>query len=508
MSGNPLQCKWLAKRAATAIDTHFRIGEGQSVQSALIAPVWWTVRWIGKPRREQALDGRIPMKTALAAGVATLALVTGMASAQDLKFPVGEGAFNWDSFNEYAAAHDLTGQTLTVFGPWRGEDQVLFESVAAYFTAATGVRINYSSSENYEQQIVIDTQAGSPPDIAILPQPGLIADLASKGLLTPLGEESEAWLRENYAAGESWVGLGTYAGPDGTSALYAFPYKIDVKSLVWYSPDNFEDAGYEVPTTMEDLKALTEQIVADGGTPWCIGLGSGGATGWPATDWVEDMMLRVNSPEVYDQWVSNEIPFNDPQVIAAIEEFGWFARNDAFVAGGAAAVGSTDFRDSPKGLFSSPPQCYMHRQASFIPSFFPDGTELGVDADFFYFPAYEGKDLGAPVLGAGTLAFITRDGDAARAFIDFLKTPIAHETWMAQTGFLTPFSGVNVDLYGDPTLRKMGEILLSATTFRFDGSDLMPGAVGAGSFWTGMVDYVGGKDAAAVAAEIQASWPR
>jgi alpha-glucoside transport system substrate-binding protein len=104
-------------------------------------------------------------------------------------------------------------------------------------------------------------------------------------------------------------------GKDGTPALYAFPYKIDVKSLVWYVPENFEDAGYEVPQTMEDLKALTEQIVADGGTPWCIGLGSGGATGWPATDWVEDMMLRTQPADVYDQWVNHEIPFNDPAVI-------------------------------------------------------------------------------------------------------------------------------------------------------------------------------------------------
>jgi alpha-glucoside transport system substrate-binding protein len=452
--------------------------------------------------------GRMMMKMKLTASVAALALTAGAGLVQELKFPVGEGAFNWQSLADFDAATNLEGQTLTIFGPWRGEDQVLVESVLAYFEAASGVDVNYSSSENYEQQIVIDTQAGSPPDIAILPQPGLIADLASKGLIAPLGAETEAWLRDNYAAGESWVGLGTYKGQDGTPALYALPYKIDVKSLVWYSPENFEDAGYAVPETMEELKALTDQIVADGGTPWCIGLGSGGATGWPATDWVEDLMLRTQSPEVYDRWVSNELPFNSPEVVGAIEEFGAFARNDAYVAGGAAAVASTDFRDSPKGLFSSPPQCFMHRQASFIPSFFPEGTELGVDADFFYFPAYAGKDLGKPVLGAGTLAFITKDSPAARAFIAFLKTPIAHEVWMAQSGFLTPLKSANAELYGNAALKKQGEILLNATTFRFDGSDLMPGAVGAGSFWTGMVDYTGGKSAQEVADGIQASWPK
>lgn len=448
------------------------------------------------------------MKTKLLVSAAALALGTGGALAQDLKFPVGEGAFNWASYTAFDEANNLEGQTLTIFGPWRGEDQVLVESMLAYYSAATGVTVSYSSSEGYEQQLIIDAEAGSPPDVAVLPQPGLISDLAKRGFITPLPAEDTAWLTENYGAGSSWAALGTYPGKDGTPALYAFPYKADVKSLVWYSPDNFADAGYAVPATMEELMALTDKIVADGGTPWCIGLGSGGATGWPATDWVEDMMLRTQSPETYDKWVSNELPFNSPEVVGAIEAFGTFAKNDAYVAGGAAAVASTDFRDSPKGLFSSPPQCYMHRQASFIPSFFPEGTELGTDADFFYFPAYAEKDLGQPVLGAGTLAFIMKDSPAAQAFIEFLKTPIAHEVWMAQTGFVTPHTGVNKDLYGSAALKKQGEILANATTFRFDGSDLMPGAVGAGSFWTGMVDFVGGKSAQEAADAIQASWPK
>lgn len=440
---------------------------------------------------------------------AALALTAGAASAQDFKFPIGEGdQFNWKSLEDFKAAHsDLSGQTLTIFGPWRGEDEALFNSVLAYFSEATGVTVRYSSSENYEQQVVIDTQAGSPADVTILPQPGLIADLASKGFLTPLGDDTRQWLLDNYAAGQSWVDLATYKSKDGTPTFYAFPYKIDVKSLVWYVPENFEDGGYEVPTTMEELKALTEQIVADGGTPWCIGLGSGGATGWPATDWVEDLMLRTQTPEVYDEWVANTIPFTDPRVVGAIEEFGWFAKTDKFVDGGAAAVASTDFRESPKGLFSSPPKCYMHHQASFIPSFFPEGTVLGQDADFFYMPAYADKpDLGKPVLGAGTLALITKDTPAAQAFIDFLQTPIAHEVWMAQSSFLTPYKGVNVDAYANDQMKGQGNILLDSTTFRFDGSDLMPGKIGAGAFWTGMVDYVGGKDANTVAAEVQKVW--
>ena len=307
-------------------------------------------------------------------------------------------------------------------------------------------------------------------------------------------------------AGESWVDLGSFTGPDGDDALYGFFYKVDVKSLVWYSPDQFFEAGYDIPETMEELKALTEQIVADGGTPWCIGLGAGAATGWPATDWVEDLMLRLHAPEVYDGWVDNSVPFDDPRVVEAIEEYGWFARNDAFVAGGAEAVPTTDFRDSPAGLFTFPPECYMHKQASFIPTFFPEGTEYGFDVDFFYFPAFEDRDPGNPVLGAGTLFAIADDSEAARGLMAFLQTPIAHEIWMAQSGFLTPYHEANPEAYGDDALRAMGEILREATTFRFDASDLMPGEIGAGAFWTGMVDYTTGDDAGDVASTIEERW--
>ena len=169
--------------------------------------------------------------------------------AQDLKFPVGRRTpFNWDSYKAYDEATNLDGQTLNIFGPWRGEDQALVESMLAYFTAASGVKVNYSSSENYEQQIVIDTQAGSPPDIAVLPQPGLIADLVKQGLRRAAGRgHADMAGRELCARATAGSALAPMPGPDGTKALYAFPYKIDVKSLVWYVPENFEDAGYEVP---------------------------------------------------------------------------------------------------------------------------------------------------------------------------------------------------------------------------------------------------------------------
>ena len=439
----------------------------------------------------------------LALGVVGL---LGSAVAQDLAFPIGEDdRFDWASLERFEAL-DLTGQTIDVFGPWLTVDEELVNSVFAYFEHATGAEIEYAGSDSFEQQIVIDVQAGSPPDLAVFPQPGLAADLASQGALEPLGASLEQWTRENYAAGDSWVDLGTYAGEDGDEDFYGFFYKVDVKSLVWYSPDNFADAGYEIPETMEDLIALSDQIVSDGGTPWCIGLGSGDATGWPATDWVEDIMLRTQEPSVYDQWVEHEIPFDDPRVVNAIQTFGSFAKNDDWVQGGAQGVASTDFRDSPQGLFDVPPGCYMHRQASFIPSFFPQDAELGLDVDFFYFPPFEAEDLGRPVLGAGTVWGMTDDNPAARELLDFLTTPLAHEIWMAQSGFLTPHTGVNLEAYANDTLRGQGEILRNATTFRFDASDLMPGAIGAGAFWTGMVDYVGGESAEEAAAGIEEAW--
>ena len=447
------------------------------------------------------------MKTKLYAGVAAVALSAGMAQAEaHLMFAPGEGDFNWDSYNAFAASTDLSGQSVTVAGPWLSPEAERFDALLAYFTAATGADATYTGSDSFEQQIVIDAEAGSAPNIAVFPQPGLAANLAASGLLAPLGGDMADWTAANYAAGPSWVDLGTYPDQNGADQFYGIFFNVNVKSLVWYVPENFEDAGYDVPASMEDPKALTDQIVADGGTPWCIGLGSGAATGWPATDWVEDLLLRTQTPDVYDGWTTNEVAFNDPRIIAAIDEFGAFALNDDYVAGGAGAVATTDFRDSPTGLFSSPPQCYMHRQASFIPAFFPEGTVVGEDADFFYFPSYASKELGNPVLGGGTVIAVTDMNDAAMGLIEFLKTPFAHEVMMAQGGFLTPHNGVNLAAYENATLRGQGEILQNATTFRFDGSDLMPGGVGAGSFWTGMVDYVGGKPAQQVADEIQASW--
>ncbi len=257
------------------------------------------------------------MKKTLIASVATLALSAGLAHGQseDGMFTKGEGPYDWEGLDAFAAEHDYSGAEVTILGPWLAGEQENFENLLAFFEEATGASVSYVGSDSMEQQIVIDAEAGSAPNIAVFPQPGLAANMAQRGFLAPLDDDTGEFIASNYAAGDSWVDLGTYENENGEDNLYGFFFNANVKSLVWYIPENFEDFGYEVPETMEDLKALTEQMVEDGETPWCIGLGSGGATGWPATDWVEDLMLRTQEPAVYDQWVNNEIPFNDPAVV-------------------------------------------------------------------------------------------------------------------------------------------------------------------------------------------------
>jgi len=439
-------------------------------------------------------------------------LSLGALAQDDLYVPVGDQpeVFNWDSYEAFADEYDFEGQELEIFGPWTDRDQELVESVIDYFEAATGATVTYSGSGDAEQLIQVRVEGGDPPDIFVFPQPGLAADFASNGQLVPLGEESQQWVVDNYGAGEDWASFGTFADENGEDQFFIFPYKQDLKSLVWYIPDNFADAGYEVPETMEDLLALSQEMVDNGDTPWCLGIENGGATGWTATDWMEDIMLRLYPPETYDAWVSNELAFDSEEVINVMETFGTFVFSEGWINGGPESVSTTSFGDSPAGLFTIPPECFMHRQASFIPTFFPgieDGDiELGVDVNAFYFPAFESEDLGNPVLGAGTLFGVFVESDVAMGFVEFLKTPIAHEIWMNQSGLLTAYQDANLDAYANDVLRSQGQVLLNADTFRFDASDLMPGAIGAGAFWTGMVDFVNGAPAEEVAAAIQEAW--
>lgn len=279
--------------------------------------------------------------------------------------------------------------------------------------------------------------------------------------------------------------------------------RSDPKSLVWYSPKSFGAAGYGVPTSWDELMALTEKIAATGTPPWCIGMESGEATGWVATDWVEDILLRTAGPEVYDQWVAHEIPFNSPPVKTAVEIFGDLVRNERYVRGGTVGAISTPFGDSPGALFEEPPGCYLHRQASFITDFLPEAVDPGKDTRVFLLP---GATASAPLLTGGLVVAMTNNSPAARAAMNYLATVTPHQSWAAR-GYISPHKQVDPATYPNDGVRQMADVLAQADTIRFDGSDLMPAAVGTGTFWSEMVNYVSGAEADTVLSAIDDSWP-
>lgn len=374
---------------------------------------------------------------------------------------------------------------VTVMGVWGGEEFESFSASVQPFTEETGIGMAYETTSDINTVLLSRLEAGNPPDIAILPQPGFLYDLARAGHLVELDFIDMGQLQEDYS--QSWIDLGSY---DDT--LYGVWFKAALKSLVWYNPDAFEAGGYAVPETWDEMMALSEQIVADGGTPWCLGIESGSGTGWVATDWIEDIMLRTAGPNVYDQWVDHEIPWTDGNVRNAFEIFGDIALNEDYVWGGTTGVLSTFFGDSPTPLFEDPPGCYMHRQASFITSFFPEDVTAD---DYSVFPLPEiNPQWGVPAMGAGDVVVLLNDTPEARAFMEYLATEQPHEIWAGLGGFLSPHRGVDLTAYPDLITRIQAETLAEADVFRFDGSDLMPAAVGAGEFWTQIVNYVAGNN--------------
>ena len=203
----------------------------------------------------------------------------------------------------YSQYGDLKGKTVSIFtGIVTPEDKPQIDSYKP-FEKCTGATINYIGDKSFETQVLVQARAGNPPDLAIIPQPGLLAQLVSTGKVVKAPDAVASNVDKFW--GQDWKGYGTI---DGT--FYAAPLGASVKSLVWYSPSEFADNGYTIPTTLDELKTLSDKIAATGKKPWCAGISSGEATGWPVTDWMEDMMLRLSGPEEYDKWVNHEIAFN------------------------------------------------------------------------------------------------------------------------------------------------------------------------------------------------------
>jgi alpha-glucoside transport system substrate-binding protein len=427
-----------------------------------------------------------------------LALPTG---AQDVPVPNPEDnpEFSWASLDQFADL-GLEGETVTIFGAFVDVDASRFEAAMVPFEEATGIDIVYEGSGDFESLIRVRVGGGDAPDIAAFPQPGLMRDLSES--MVPLSDELLAYVEENYDSG--WIELSR--GTDGQ--VKNVVYRANVKSLVWYSPTNFFDAGYEIPETWDEMIELSDLIVEDGNTPWCIGIESSGATGWVITDWVEDIMLRTAPAETYDAWVSNEIPFDDPAIVNALEIAGEIILNDDYVNGGTDAILTTPFGDSPAGLFGDDPECFLHRQASFIPGFFPDGTEIAEDGDAwaFYLPPIDTDIAERPVLTAGDLYGAFNDNPATNAVMEYIATPLSQEIWASQGGFVAPNINANLDVYPTDIDLFYGELLATATVSRFDGSDNMPAAIGNGAWWNQAVAWVQGASAEEALAAVQEEW--
>lgn len=440
------------------------------------------------------------------AGVTALALtgcVGDAAGSGSTGGPAPSGSAASGDCADYADYGTFEGASVSLYGTILDEEANRLNQSWAQFEECTGIDIEYEGSAEFEAQINVRVQGGNPPDLAIFPQPGLLASVAGTGSMLPAPDSVAENAREFWT--EDWQNYGTVDG-----VLYGAPLMASVKGFVWYSPSAFEENGWEVPTTLDELDALTAQIASSGVMkPWCVGFGSGEATGWPGTDWIEDYVLRMAGPEVYDQWVTNEIPFDDPQIVAAFDRVGALIRDDANVNGGigdVSTIATTDFGES--GLPVASGECAMHHQASFYEGFWPEGTTVAEDGDVWAFLT-PGVEAGAPaVTGGGEFVGAFSDREEVVAVQTFLSSDTWANSRVSLGGVISANSGLDASNASSPILQQAVEILQDPnTTFRFDGSDLMPGAVGAGTFWTGMVDWISGGDTQQVLTTIDQSWP-
>ena len=396
------------------------------------------------------------------------------------------------------------GEVEIMYGFANEQSDAFIEEVGTW-AEAEGIKVKFSPTPDFDKLVRSRVQGNNLPDIAIFPQPGITLDIARSGKLADLRDVLDM------DALESSVVPGILdAATDEEGAIFAAPMSISVKSLVWYPKQAFEEAGYEIPESQEELLALTEQIKDDGTAPWCIGIESGPATGWPATDWLEDYVLRVGGPEGYDQWVKHEIPFDDPMVLEALGHVEDIWGPEGNVLGGRGAISSTAFATSGNPMFENPPGCFLHRQASFlaVPGNFPDAVIADLDntAGVFQLPPIEAGGDSA-IMGGGDIAgLFSQDDEDSIKVLEYITGP-DFAVGVELGGFISPHTSFDVSQQPNETMKSISEIAYGATDFRFDGSDLMPGEVGAGSFWREMVEWTNGKPAEEALAAIEATWP-
>lgn len=406
---------------------------------------------------------------------------------------------------------DFGGAEVTITGSERDDPSVIAinDALNEHFESMN-LKVTFAGDADWEANINTQVQGGNPPDIGLFPQPGKLADFAREGFIVPLDDAVNAAITEYWAPGLSDV-------VKVDDVQYGVPVKSDLKGIVFYKPARFEADGYEVPETYDDFVALVDEMAAAGGSkPLCVGIESGTATGWMFTDWVEDMMLRLHGGDVYDQWVTNEVKFDDPMVIEAMQAVKdlWTDEN-VFAAGG--TISATNF-GAPVAEAHANDDCYMVRHSNFFAGLYPAGTPFAdpenPDAiDVFYFPDINGD---GPVLSAGNFAAAFNDDPATMAVLEYMATAdYAQNRQRIQSaeldgslsGYLSAAKGQDPSVY-QPLEQRFLEILTSADFVRFDGGDLMPADVGSGSFWSEGTSLVNGDITAEEAgANIQATWP-
>ena len=363
------------------------------------------------------------------------------------------------------------GEAVSVFGPWLGADADAFSASTEMFADNGGGDVRYTGSLNFDVDLR-NRVAGAvnAPAVAAIPQPGLINELVEQNQLVPFSDDLVASLLENFPSEQ------VQQTPDGE--VFVLPYRSIVKSLVWYRPDVFEQEGWAIPETLTELATHVDDVQASGTAPWCFGVFSGADTGWPATDWVEDLLLRRAGVDIYDEWVSGEREFDDPEVRGAFEFFDRLVLAQGRTAGGLSRVLEGEINTISAPLFDEEPGCAMYKQASFTSVWFPDGTTIGPDGDvdFFMLPGDDG-DEPAPVLVSGDGVVQLADRPAVDGFLQYLASPDGAREWAALGGYLSARSSVESDDYYQPTDQRLAGVFLDGRETRFDGSDQFPSTI-------------------------------
>ena len=411
---------------------------------------------------------------------------------------------------------DMTTVDFTLFGAPTGAEGEAMQGFLDVYNNEFGTDVVYEGSDSFESQLQIRVDGGNPPSVAFTPQPGPICEYADAGELESLEDMGFDIAEMESNHGKFWMDLGICE--DGEH--YAIPWFPNFKSIIWYHEPTFESEGYEIPETFDDLLALADSMKTDGFTPLCVGYGSEAATGWPGTDWIEDILVRSAGADVYGKWFRHEIPFDSPEVLEAFEILEQLLFAEGNVLGGVENIAAIDFREAPLPMFNDPPSCLMHKQGSFVANYFPEGGESEVK--FFPFPDIEGN-TGA-MGGGDTLMVFESSPEIVKMIKDWISPDWQCVLASPSGGTESSRGGhgvagverlpgnkdVSLDCYETETARLQAAAVrdaLAANGFVFDASDLMPGAVGTGTFWTGMIDHSRGTPASEVVQQIEDSWP-